>query len=59
MIVPSRKSGENEYVVSYDKPNGISTATVYGKDETQVKKVFETYLNVNKQYTIRRIRKVT
>lgn len=56
MPVPPRKPGENEYRVSYDKPTGIATETLYARNESEAKKVFRTYVG---KYEIRRVRKLS
>ena len=56
MPVPPRKSGDNEYRVSYDKPSGIATEVLFAKDEKTARKVFKTYVG---NYEIRRIRKLS
>lgn len=57
MPVPPRKSGDNEYRVSYEKPPaGIATETLFAKDEATAKKVFRTYVG---KYDIRGIRKLS
>jgi len=59
MPVPPRKSGDNEYRISYDKPTGIATEVLFAKDEKEAKKIFNSYINVGRQFTIRRIRKLS
>jgi hypothetical protein len=56
MPVPPRKSGDNEYRVSYDRDAGITTEVLYAKDEKEAKKVFRTYVG---KYEIRRIKKLS
>lgn len=56
MLVPPRKTGENEYRISYDNPTSIGTVTLYAKNESEAKKRFKTY--VGKQ-PIRNIRKLS
>lgn len=57
MLVPPRKSGENEYRVSFDKPTGIATETLFAKDEAEAKRIFKRY--VSRDLPIRRIRKIS
>lgn len=56
MAGPVRKPGENEYRISYDKPNGIATVILFAKNENDIKKLFKTYVG---KYDIRNVRKLS
>lgn len=56
MAGPTRKPGDNEYRISYDRETSIATTTLFAKDEKEAKQAFKTYVG---KYIIRRVRKMS